>query len=48
MAYDSHIDDHYGELLADETEGSIESYGFDVGRWARVVGRVKQTQDGGQ
>ena len=48
-AYDSHIewlDDHYGELSADETEGSIESYGFDVGRWARVVGRVKQTQDG--
>ena len=46
VAYDDHVDwldEHYGELSADETEGSIESYGFDVGRWARVVGRLKAT-----
>jgi len=43
-AYDEHIewlDDHYNELAATDTEGSIESYGFDVGTWARVVGRRK-------
>lgn len=32
---------YYAELDAQQTEGSIESYGFDVGRWARVVGKVK-------
>lgn len=43
-AYDDHIewlDDDYCELSATETEGSIESYGFDVGTWSRVVGRMK-------
>lgn len=43
-AYDPHIewiDDQYSELSAKETEGSIESYGFDVGTWSRLVGRVK-------
>jgi len=43
-AYDEHIewlDGHYDELSATETKGSIESYGFDVGTWARVVGRRK-------
>ena len=44
-AYDNHlewIDTQYAELSADETEGSVESYGFDVGRWSRVVGRLKE------
>jgi ribosomal protein L11 methylase PrmA len=44
-AYDPYLDwlDHqfYAELDAQQTEGSIESYGFDVGRWTRVVGKVK-------
>jgi hypothetical protein len=35
------LDDHYAELDAQQTEGSVESYGFDVGPWARVVGRIK-------
>lgn len=35
------LDDQYGELSAVETENSIESYGFDCGRWARLVGRKK-------
>lgn len=35
------IDDQYEELSASETEGSIESYGFDCGRWARLVGRKR-------
>ena len=33
------MDDQYAELSATECEGSLESYGFDTGRWARVVGR---------
>ena len=44
-AYDEYIDWHddmYGELAAADTEGSIDSYGFDVGLWSRVVGRVKK------
>ena len=43
-AYEEHmewLDDEYAELSADETEGSIESYGFDCGRWSRVVGRKR-------
>jgi len=43
-AYNPHvdwIDDDYAELSASESEGSIESYGFDVGTWSRLVGRVK-------
>ena len=43
-AYGQHVewmDDHYGELSAEESEGSIESYGFDVGTWSRLVGRIK-------
>ena len=35
------IDEQYAELSAEETEGSIESYGFDCGRWARLVGRKR-------
>jgi ribosomal protein L11 methylase PrmA len=41
-AYSDHmewLDDQYAELSASETEGSLESYGFDCGRWARLVGR---------
>ena len=43
-AYSDHIDwidEHYEELSASETEGSIESYGFDCGTWSRVVGKLK-------
>jgi len=36
------LDDQYAELAACDTEGSIESYGFDVGIWCRLVGRVKK------
>jgi len=32
---------HYGELAAENTEGSLESFGFDVGVWSRVIGRRK-------
>lgn len=39
------IDDHYGELSAEETEGSLASYGFDCGSWSRLVGR-KRSVDG--
>jgi ribosomal protein L11 methyltransferase len=35
------LDDEYAELSACDTEGSFESYGFDCGRWARLVGRKK-------
>ena len=43
-AYDDHVDEwlDYDELAAEDTEGSIDSYGFDVGQWARVVGRIKK------
>jgi ribosomal protein L11 methyltransferase len=44
-AYDSSfewLNDYYAELSARECEGSIESYGFDCGRWARLVGRRRQ------
>mmetsp|Transcript_1147 Transcript_1147/g.2963 ORF Transcript_1147/g.2963 Transcript_1147/m.2963 type:complete len:90 (-) Transcript_1147:2070-2339(-) len=43
-AYADHVewmDGHYKELSADETPGSVESYGFNVGQWARLVGRIK-------
>jgi len=36
------VDDHYAELAASDTVGSVESYGFDVGTWSRLVGRVKK------
>jgi ribosomal protein L11 methyltransferase len=42
--YDQHFDwlDHqYAELSAAETPYSIESYGFDCGCWARLVGRKR-------
>lgn len=39
------LDDQYGELSAAETANSIESYGFDCGRWARLVGRKKIEKD---
>lgn len=41
------IDDQYAELSASETVGCIESYGFDCGRWARLVGRKKIGDDSG-
>ena len=39
------LDDQYAELSATETANSIESYGFDCGRWARLVGRKKVEED---
>lgn len=36
------IESSYAELSASECDGSIESYGFDCGIWARVVGRRLQ------
>lgn len=46
-AYREHIDEwvDYEELAATDTEGSIDSYGFDVGQWARLVGRIKMNDD---
>jgi hypothetical protein len=43
-AYNNYVDwddDFYAELAAKDTECSIQSYGFDVGIWSRVVGRIK-------
>lgn len=43
-AYGAHVEwigKDYAELSAKETAGSLESFGFDVGTWARLVGRVK-------
>jgi ribosomal protein L11 methyltransferase len=39
------IDDQYEEFSANETVGCIESYGFDCGRWARLVGKKKLGSD---
>jgi ribosomal protein L11 methyltransferase len=36
------LDEGYAELSANECEASIESYGFDCGRWVRLIGRRKQ------
>jgi ribosomal protein L11 methylase PrmA len=46
-AYREHVDEwvDYDELTATDTEGSIDSYGFDVGQWARLVGRIKLDDD---
>lgn len=44
VAYNDHIewlDMYYDELAAVDTEGSVESYGFDCGTWSRLVGRLK-------
>lgn len=49
-AYDDSIhwlDDQYAELSAEETTNCIESYGFDCGRWARVVGQKKKIGESG-
>jgi ribosomal protein L11 methylase PrmA len=50
VAYHDHVEtwleEDYDELSADETEGSIDSYGFDVGRWSRLVGRIKMRENG--
>ena len=35
----------YDELAAADTEGRINSYGFDVGQWSRLVGRVGRNHD---
>jgi hypothetical protein len=43
-AYGNYIefdDGAYGELSGTDTLGSVSNYGFDVGDWARVVGRRK-------
>ncbi|EJK63158.1 hypothetical protein THAOC_16202 [Thalassiosira oceanica] len=37
------LEDQYAELTATETTNCIESYGFDVGNWARLVGRKKSS-----
>ena len=45
-AYGDHVewlDEHSAELAASETEGSLDSYGFDCGSWSRLVGRKKNT-----
>jgi ribosomal protein L11 methyltransferase len=34
------VEDDYAELSATETEASVDSYGFDVGTWSRLVGRL--------
>lgn len=39
------LGDQYGELSAVDTPNSIESYGFDCGRWARLVGRKMVEKD---
>ena len=35
------LEDQYDELSAEDTEGSLASYGFDCGRWSRLVGRKR-------
>jgi len=44
-AYDEYIEEwlenDYAELSAIDTPGSIESYGFDCGTWALLVGRKR-------
>ncbi|CAB9518547.1 protein L11 methyltransferase [Seminavis robusta] len=43
QAYGESIEwEHSAELSASECEGSLESYGFDTGRWARLAGRRKR------
>ena len=37
------LDDQYAELSANECEGSVESYGFDCVRWARLIGRRRNS-----
>ena len=46
-AYQEHVEEwvDYNELAAADTEGSINSYGFDVGRWSRLVGRIRKDRD---
>ena len=39
------MDEQYAELSAEQTQGSIESYGFDCGKWARLVGRKKKSDN---
>jgi ribosomal protein L11 methylase PrmA len=39
------LDEQYAELSATETVGSIESYGFDCGIWARLVGKKRACDD---
>ena len=39
------LEDDYADLSAVETTNCIKTYGFDVGRWARLVGR-KRAEDG--
>lgn len=46
-AYSEHVEEwvNYDELAACDTEASIDSYGFDVGLWSRLVGRIKKDND---
>ena len=46
-AYCDHVEEwvNYDELAACDTEASIDSYGFDVGVWSRLVGRIKKNHD---
>ena len=37
------LDDQYAELTATETTNCLETYGFDVGNWTRLVGRKKSS-----
>mmetsp|Transcript_51088 Transcript_51088/g.94615 ORF Transcript_51088/g.94615 Transcript_51088/m.94615 type:complete len:99 (+) Transcript_51088:1237-1533(+) len=40
--YADWVDEHYAELAASDTVGSIKSYCFDVGTWSRLVRCVKK------
>jgi ribosomal protein L11 methylase PrmA len=46
-AYDDYVEEwvDYAEMDAADIEGSVDSYGFDVGRWSRLVGRMKVNVD---
>lgn len=46
-AYRKYVEEwvNYDELAACDTEASIDSYGFDVGLWSRLVGRIKKDHD---
>lgn len=35
------LDDQYATLSASDCEGSIDSYGYDCGKWCRLVARTK-------
>ena len=47
QAYREHVEEwvDYNELSAVDTEGSVDSYGFDVGQWSRLAGRIRRNRD---